>query len=411
MVSRETLVLFDKVISMMDSFQQDYGRCRYSAAMESYVEGHRIIVTISSGWKVIKFVIDETTVRLPKITGFIQGLTDLASLGDLVEAGLPNITGSVYGAQFRMTASPASSGALSIVQTNQAHAGGVANNAGKNIEQINLDASHSSSVYGNSTTAQPESVRYPYFIQVATGAETEANVTNEIELNNPFFFGYYQYFEFEPNNLSWLKSAGQWNRKADYPDYYDWLLRIYNGTETANGVSVRLSTDTYNDYDFVLNTANETFRLPLKTVINPVVENNTNTNLYFYVGETVQNANLINAGRFAETLATKTDMIQASGAGMPSRTVDLSLGASGTAYTAPANGWFFAYTAGGDTSYWVSLTNKTAKIWTCGNAVTGGGGTPGVIVPAKKGDMVVFTYNSTNCAVRFSYAQGSESEA
>lgn len=42
MISRETLTLFDKVISMMDSFQQDYGRCRYSAAMESYVEGHKL---------------------------------------------------------------------------------------------------------------------------------------------------------------------------------------------------------------------------------------------------------------------------------------------------------------------------------------------------------------------------------
>ena len=72
-----------------------------------------------------------------------------------------------------------------------------------------------------------------------------------------------QYFESEPNNISWLKSAGQWNAKAVYTDYYDWLLKIYNGVETVEGVNIKISTEEYTDYDFVLNTAEETFRLPL----------------------------------------------------------------------------------------------------------------------------------------------------
>ena len=42
----------------------------------------------------------------------------------------------------------------------------------------------------------------------------------------------YQYFEAEPNNLSWLKSAGQWNSKAVYPDYYNWLLQEKNNPST-----------------------------------------------------------------------------------------------------------------------------------------------------------------------------------
>ena len=43
-----------------------------------------------------KFVYDSTnqTIRLPKITGIIEGTTDVTALGDLVQAGLPNITGS-----------------------------------------------------------------------------------------------------------------------------------------------------------------------------------------------------------------------------------------------------------------------------------------------------------------------------
>ena len=37
------------------------------------------------------------TVRLPLITGFVEGTIDISALGSLVEAGLPNITGRVQG--------------------------------------------------------------------------------------------------------------------------------------------------------------------------------------------------------------------------------------------------------------------------------------------------------------------------
>ena len=83
----------------------------------------------------------------------------------------------------------------------------------------------------NLSTSQTK-LKMRYFIQIATGQETQADITNEIELNNPFFFGMYQYFEAEPNNLSWLKSAGQWNSKAVYPDYYNWLLQEKNNPST-----------------------------------------------------------------------------------------------------------------------------------------------------------------------------------
>ena len=45
-----------------------------------------------------KFVYDSenNTVRLPKITGFIEGTTDVTALGDLIEAGLPNITDDLH---------------------------------------------------------------------------------------------------------------------------------------------------------------------------------------------------------------------------------------------------------------------------------------------------------------------------
>lgn len=66
-----------------------------------------------------------------------------------------------------------------------------------------------------------------------------------------------------------------------------------------------------------------------------------NGNLYYYVGDTLQNADLINIARMQEELVNKVDKKQATQASMPSgKYIDLTLGASGTTYTAPADGLF-----------------------------------------------------------------------
>lgn len=82
----------------------------------------------------------------------------------------------------------------------------------------------------NLETTIPEAYKISgtYFIQIATGQETEVNIRNDIELNNPFFFGMSNYFKFKPNNLSWLKSAGYDEPKAAHPDYYNWILENVN---------------------------------------------------------------------------------------------------------------------------------------------------------------------------------------
>jgi len=198
------------------------------------------------------------------------------------------------------------------------------------------------------------------------------------------------------------------------------LLKIYNGTETKAGVSVKLTTETFTDYDFVLNTAEETFRLPIKVKNTPMGGtapvlagskindfdsglswrnadgskfNSTNTilyaygvgdttngvyhpttgvgsstgdtvyqvlapanlyadlsqatnpdlYLYFYVGETVQNANLINAGRIEEKLVDfiPDNKIIITGYCTPDYTkgINITFKSTGFTYTAPANGF------------------------------------------------------------------------
>lgn len=325
-----------------------------------------------------KFVVDDEagTIRLPKIIMPIQGLTDLSKLAEIVEAGLPNITGYLLGNP--KTEFGSASGAFKLGTT---RGGNTANYINGQYCNVKFDASLSNPIYGNSDTVQQEQIQYPYFIQVATGAETEDNIINEIELNNPFSLLDYKYSEYELNNLSWLRSNGQYNSKAIYPAVYDLLLKIYNGTETKAGVSVKLHTDTSaTEYDFRINTADETFMLPIKVKLasgkaivgngmalglttnlnaggveylhtatqaskhllgsglnntplstgSVIVGNGVDTDraygvsinpdlsgietssldlyLYFYVGETVQNANLINAGRIEEIKANRSEL-------------------------------------------------------------------------------------------------------
>lgn len=121
-----------------------------------------------------KFVYDSVnqTVRLPKITGFTEGTIDPTVLGDLVEAGIPNIT-----AYMRTDAlDPANIGGSFYVAQNESS--GAASNASGYWRQgtFNLDASRSSSLYGNSSTVQPQAIKVLYYIVIANATKTEIEV-------------------------------------------------------------------------------------------------------------------------------------------------------------------------------------------------------------------------------------------
>lgn len=120
-----------------------------------------------------KFVYDSTnnTVRLPKITGIIEGTTDATALGDLVEAGLPNVEGTVYGTDF--LEGPVVTGAFYNAGTvsSEAPAGG----SGTSIK-LGFEASRSNSIYGNSSTVQPQTIKAFYYIVIATSTKTNIEV-------------------------------------------------------------------------------------------------------------------------------------------------------------------------------------------------------------------------------------------
>ena len=222
-------------------------------------------LTMSANGVCYKYVIDDEagTIRLPKYP-------------DYLDLSIKNATVSVYGTGKTL--------GMTNGSVNTGLNGGTAQNNGQlfnaaaygsnvtttapttegtytGVFGVVTDASKSGLT--GKVTNPSEKIKGTYFIQVATGAETEDNIINEIELNNPFSLLDYKYSEYELNNISWLRSEGQYNSKAIYPAVYDLLLKIYNGTETKDGVSVKLVTEEYSNTDFVLNTDEETFRLSL----------------------------------------------------------------------------------------------------------------------------------------------------
>ena len=404
----------------------------FTAMLKSRVSVYPNLATTEVNWQAEvtnsklgqcgKFVIDDVagTIRLPKVVN-INGLQDLTGLGTIKAESLPNITGYAPTNYWTALADESPNNCCTTSEYSKTATllatGGIATTNWK------IDASRSSSAYQDNAPVQQEAVQYPYFIQVAEGVETSIDVSREIELNNPFSLLDYKYSEYELSNASWLLSNGQWNSGAVYQSVYDLLLQIYNGTVTKAGVSVKLSTETYTDTDFVLNTGDTTFRLPIKVLMagsKRVVGNGmalgltdgtnnygllkqlsgnvgflqgatgyygvnvgdnvqvgtTATNglalglstdetksgietsanglyLYFYVGETVQDANIITAGQALTDIADLKNASNFSslgketivGWGMPDYSAGISQ-TTNTEYTATTAGYLTFYGSG-----------------------------------------------------------------
>lgn len=106
--------------------------------------------------------------------------------------------------------------------------------------------------------------RYPYYIQIATGLETVLNISEQVQVNNPYTLGESKYSPITLNNSSWLHYSIKNNPRSLYPDYYDMLLRIYQGKEEIKGITVKSTTSEtpITLLDHVIDIVNETFDLP-----------------------------------------------------------------------------------------------------------------------------------------------------
>ena len=184
--------LTDAGVHLLDGSQLQYGS--YKSFID-YIAGlydsgdYSAMFTTEADWQSAitsygvcgKFVYDSVnnTVRLPRIYGFTEGASGTATVGDLTEAGLPNITG-----QFTLGDPKDFSGALYKVA---ATSSGTSQPGGSTDSVIGLDASRSSSIYGNSSTVQPQSIKVLYYIVIANTTKTQIEVDiDEIatDLNN-----------------------------------------------------------------------------------------------------------------------------------------------------------------------------------------------------------------------------------
>lgn len=126
-----------------------------------------------------KFVVSSSGVRLPKVSDILQGTTDVTAVGDLIEAGLPNIVGKFIGGN----ANGIISGAFKLDGSSV----GSQEGSKYHESQMSFDASLSNPIYGKSTTVQPQTIKALLYICVATAVKTpvEANIDNVItDLNN-----------------------------------------------------------------------------------------------------------------------------------------------------------------------------------------------------------------------------------
>lgn len=213
-----------------------------------------------------KFVYDsvENTVRLPKIKGLIEFTTSQNEAGNLTEAGLPNITGNYKDSTGRIGNYTSHSGALSYKTATTNNFGDGANSS-THVTEINFDASRSSSIYGNSSTVQPQTVKYLVYIVVASTPKTDIQVnldnivtdlngkldsdlTNLQDTNIKNFDGQWIYKHSAINNNANL-SAGKYD--VDLSAYlptdqnkYEVIVNIYGSQNSSSSSSfVILSSD------------------------------------------------------------------------------------------------------------------------------------------------------------------------
>ena len=183
--------------------------------------------------------------------------------GDYVEAGLPNITGT-------MTADISEGVATGALKIDTIYSGamwqGSVNLA--RMRNWSLDASLSNPIYGNSDTVQPYATKKLLYIvvgnvKVQSAASDVVDVTTTENDTVPLFTG--QYFNFKPNNPSWLKAGEQQDSGGIYTSCYNklvqaltdniWEIKVIDSTAMEEG------TD-YSEYWIVYQDAMR-FRTPL----------------------------------------------------------------------------------------------------------------------------------------------------
>lgn len=275
-----------------------------------------------------------------------QYTVNIDETGDYVEAGLPNIKSS-RGLGYSDD-NPTSDVPPFVYVGSFGNVGG-----GSSIEKAySFDASTANPIYCKSDSVQPYATKKLLYIvvgnvKVQSAASDVVDVTTTENDTVPLFTG--QYFNFKPNNPSWLKAGEQQDSGGIYTSCYNklvqaltdniWEIKVIDSTAMEEG------TD-YSEYWIVYQDAMR-FRTPLRLSAALLVNNDVQ--LYFKVANAVENLDLLDAGEVLEVLATKVDKteidsfindnaLNITNTGVPDNAKRYNISAG---YTAPTSGWVF----------------------------------------------------------------------
>ena len=373
-----------------------------------------------------KFVYDSLsgTVRLPKVTGIVEGTIDINTLTDVVAAGLPSInhthsvnintglnsanhvhsgtTGGMdrnevhshtYGRMEFSSAAAApgqtgfltKSGSGTTDSTNIGHLHGFTtgeNNVGHthNVSGNTSQGSSVSSIYGNNGTVQPQTIKGFYYIVVANIIPSDYNVDidevttdlgNKVDKTGDTMTG----------NLTINNNLPLYIGKSTLLD------KTSTTTPSGSGISGAILQTLDKNGNYVSNffTSHDTINnfamgMTLDRSINAVT---TTANLGVGINSTGDEF------AFAST-GVKQSITNWS---FPSSTyTDFTLGATGSTYTAPADGWFVCGISDNGYMELINLSSGGARV---ASTASSSGGWARASVQAKKGDTLQTFYNSS----------------
>lgn len=286
--------------------------------------------------------------------------------GDYVEAGLPNITGTMVGDISEGVAT----GALKIdtIYSGAMWQGSV--NLAR-MRNWSLDASLSNPIYGNSDTVQPYATKKLLYIvvgnvKVQSAASDVVDVTTTENDTVPLFTG--QYFNFKPNNPSWLKAGEQQDSGGIYTSCYNklvqaltdniWEIKVIDSTAMEEG------TD-YSEYWIVYQDAIR-FRTPLTACKEIMPGNEITSSLGFSSNptNTVESYTVPYNGYITiigyKTSTSNTLTVKLNGA-IVSQTRALSTGQSSESYFFARKGDVVTVSTDSTSTGWVIATQTITK--------------------------------------------------
>lgn len=401
---------------------------------------------------------DAGTLRLPNISNILEGTTVVTDVGNLLEAGLPNITGeSNIGGNAPKTV--LSSGALRQVRYQLNSVVNATSSDISDLAQTALDASLSNPIYGNSDTVQPQVIKVLTYIVVATSKtlieEDIEQLKNDIKTaGGGVGVGTVVFMTSSDPPSGFLKCDGSAVSRSLYPDLFSVIGTSYgegDGSTTFNlpdsgykiiefDTSETNITAPGDGYIFVQGSTSQggfgLRNLTKNYLTESISERDWGLGAFIpcFKGDEIQISNYqctINTLFFttfkyapfydsdkgclcikAYNAAINEGNINIVRSVMPSeRVVNLQLPVSNTQFTMPSDGYLMitGFALSTDNGF-INFINKTSDFGVMNNILVNSA--IKMFMPVRKDDIVLIEFNNIaeNTILQFFYAEGSKSE-